>query len=84
MILVLGELSITEGVALDLADAATDKILGVHIIGAHASELIAEACLALQKGLTATDLAHTPHAHPTLSEALKEASLGALGRAIHK
>ncbi len=73
-----------EGFVKIIADAATDKILGVHIIGAHASELIAEACLALQKGLTATDLAHTPHAHPTLSEALKEAALGALGRAIHK
>lgn len=73
-----------EGFVKIVADATTDKILGVHIIGAHASELIAEACLALQNGLTATQLAHTPHAHPTLSEALKEAALAVHSRAIHR
>ncbi len=73
-----------EGFVKIIADAASDKILGVHIIGAHASELIAEGCLALQNGLTATELAHTPHAHPTLSEALKEAALAVLGRPIHR
>ncbi|MBP7075065.1 MAG: dihydrolipoyl dehydrogenase [Rhabdochlamydiaceae bacterium] len=73
-----------EGFVKIIADAASDKILGVHIIGAHASELIAEGCLALQNGLTATELAHTPHAHPTLSEALKEAALAIHGRPIHR
>jgi dihydrolipoamide dehydrogenase len=73
-----------EGFVKIVADAATDKILGVHIIGAHASELIAVGCLALQNGLTATQLAHTPYAHPTLSEAIKEAALAVHGRAIHK
>jgi dihydrolipoamide dehydrogenase len=73
-----------EGFVKIVADAATDKILGVHIIGAHASELIAVGCLALQNGLTATQLAHTPFAHPTLSEAIKEAALAVHGRAIHK
>jgi dihydrolipoamide dehydrogenase len=67
-----------------VADQATDKLLGVHIIGAHASELIAEACLAIQNGLTALQVAESPHAHPTLSEALKEAALALHGRAIHK
>lgn len=67
-----------------LADAVTDKILGVHIIGAHASELIAEGALAIQKKLTALDIAHTPHAHPTLSEAIKEAALAIHKKAIHR
>ncbi len=73
-----------DGFVKIVADAATDKLLGVHIIGAHASELIAEGCLALQNNLTATQLAHTPHAHPTLSEAIKEAALALHGRAIHR
>lgn len=73
-----------EGFVKIIADAATDKLLGIHIIGAHASELIAEACTALQNGLTATQIAHTPHAHPTLSEAIKEAALALHGRAIHR
>ncbi len=67
-----------------VSDSATDKIIGVHIIGAHASELITEGCLALQNGLTVTQLAHTPHAHPTLSEALKEAALAVHNRALHR
>lgn len=73
-----------EGFVKIIADATTDKLLGVHIIGAHASELIAEGAIALQNNLTATQLAHTPHAHPTLSEAIKEAALALHGRAIHK
>lgn len=73
-----------EGFVKIIADAATDRLLGVHIIGAHASELIAEAALALQNGLTATQVAHTPHAHPTFSEAIKEAALALHGRAIHR
>ncbi len=67
-----------------IADASTDKLLGLHILGAHASELIAVGCLALQNGLTATQLAHTPFAHPTLSEAIKEAALDVSRRALHK
>ncbi|MGH2637870.1 MAG: dihydrolipoyl dehydrogenase family protein, partial [Rhabdochlamydiaceae bacterium] len=73
-----------EGFVKMIADATTDKLLGAHIIGAHASELIAEACLALQNGLTVAQIAHTPHAHPTLSEAIKEAALAVHGRAIHR
>lgn len=67
-----------------VSDGATDTILGVHIIGAHASELIAEGALAIQNRLTTLQLAHTPHAHPTLSEAIKEAALGVHHRAIHR
>jgi len=66
------------------AEKNTGKILGVHIIGAHASELIAEGVLAIQKQLYLSDIIHTPHAHPTLSEAIKEAALDAERRAIHK
>lgn len=73
-----------DGFVKVLADKATDKILGIHIIGAHASELIAQGCLAIQKKLTALDLAQTPCAHPTLSEALKEACLAIHKMAIHR
>lgn len=73
-----------EGFVKIVSDSVTDRILGVHIIGAHASELIAEGAIALQNGLTTLDLAHTPHAHPTLSEALKEAALGVHQRALHR
>jgi dihydrolipoamide dehydrogenase len=67
-----------------IAEAKSGKVIGVHIIGAHASELIAEGALAIQKRLTVTDILHTPHAHPTLAEAMKEAALDAEKRAIHK
>lgn len=73
-----------EGMVKIIADAASDRLLGVHILGAHASELIAEAAMAIQKKSTALDIAHTPHAHPTLSEAIKEAALALHGRAIHR
>ena len=66
------------------AEKNTGKILGVHIIGAHASELIAEGALAIEKQLSLADVIHTPHAHPTFSEAFREASLDAEKRAIHK
>lgn len=72
-----------EGFVKVIAEAQSDRLLGVHILGAHASELIAEAVLAMQKKLTALELAQTPHAHPTLSEALKEAALAVHKRAIH-
>lgn len=58
-------------------------VLGVHIMGAHASDLIAEAALAVQMGATAKDLAHTIHAHPTLPEAMMETAMGQLDGAIH-
>ena len=66
-----------------LADAATDRVLGVHIIGPDAGTMIAEAALAMEFGASAEDIARTCHAHPTLSEALKEAALAVDGRAIH-
>jgi dihydrolipoamide dehydrogenase len=66
-----------------LADSVTDRILGVHIIGAHASELIAEAAMAMKFRSTAAQLAQTCHAHPTLSEALKEAAMAATDKPIH-
>jgi dihydrolipoamide dehydrogenase len=73
----------TEGFVKVLADAQTDRILGVHIIGANASELIAEAAVIMEFGGSAEDLARTCHAHPTLSEAVKEAALSVAKRAIH-
>lgn len=66
-----------------VADAATDRILGVHMIGSGVSELIAEAVAIMEFGGSAEDLARTIHAHPTLSEAVKEAALVVDGRAIH-
>jgi dihydrolipoamide dehydrogenase len=73
----------TEGFVKILADAKTDRILGVHIIGAAASEMIAEAAVVMEFGGSAEDLARTCHAHPTLTEAVKEAALAVDKRAIH-
>jgi dihydrolipoamide dehydrogenase len=73
----------TEGFVKILADASTDRILGVHIIGPDAGTLIAEATLAIEFGASAEDIARTCHAHPTLNEAVKEAALAVAGRAIH-
>jgi dihydrolipoamide dehydrogenase len=73
----------TEGFVKILADAKTDRILGVHIIGAAASEMIAEAAVIMEFGGSAEDLARTCHAHPTLTEAVKEAALAVDKRAIH-
>lgn len=74
-----------EGVGLVklLADAETDRILGVHILGPQASELIAQAVIAMEFGASAEDLGLTMFAHPTLSEAVHEAALGISGNAIH-
>lgn len=66
-----------------LADAKTDRLLGVHILGPHAGDLIAEATVAMEFGASAEDLARCCHGHPTLAEALKEAALAVSGRAIH-
>jgi dihydrolipoamide dehydrogenase len=73
-----------QGFVKILAEKATDKIIGIHIIGAHASELIATGCLAIEKKLTALDLARAPCAHPTLSESIKEACLAIHKMAIHR
>ncbi|MBO0738327.1 MAG: dihydrolipoyl dehydrogenase [Alphaproteobacteria bacterium] len=73
----------TEGFVKVLAERETDRVLGVHIIGPDAGTLIAEATLAKEFGASAEDIARTCHAHPTLSEALKEAALAVDGRAIH-
>ena len=73
----------TSGFVKILADAKTDRVLGVHIIGANAGELIAEAAVAMEFGSSAEDIARTCHAHPTFSEAVKEAALAVGKRAIH-
>jgi dihydrolipoamide dehydrogenase len=73
----------TEGFVKILAEEDGNRVLGVHIIGPDAGTLIAEAVLALEFGASAEDIARTCHAHPTLSEAVKEAALAVTGRAIH-
>ena len=73
----------TEGRVKILAHAETDRILGVHIIGAHAGDLIAEAVAAIEFGASSEDIARTSHAHPTLAEAIKEAAFAVAGRTIH-
>ncbi|HSJ62460.1 MAG TPA: dihydrolipoyl dehydrogenase [Gemmatimonadaceae bacterium] len=73
----------TSGFVKLLADAETDELLGAHLIGPQVSELVAELVLAFEYRATAEDVGITIHGHPTLSEAVKEAALGALGRTIH-
>lgn len=73
----------TAGMVKVIADVDTDSLLGVHMIGPHCSELIMQACIAIELKASAEDLALTMFAHPTLSEALHEASLAVDGRAIH-
>ena len=73
----------TDGLVKVLADAKSDRLLGLHILGPRASDLIAEAALAIEFEGSAEDIARTVHAHPTLPEAVKEAALGVAGRAIH-
>lgn len=73
----------TAGFVKILADAKTDRVLGVHIIGPHASELIAQAVIAMEFGSSAEDLGLTVFAHPTLSETVHEAALAVSGHAIH-
>ncbi|QNT77678.1 dihydrolipoyl dehydrogenase [Entomobacter blattae] len=76
-------LGTTEGMVKILADAKTDQVLGVHILGPTASELIAEVTMAMAFDASSEDIASVCHAHPTLSEAVKEAALAVTGRAIH-
>ena len=73
----------TEGFVKILADAKTDRVLGVHILGPDAGTMIAEAAVAMEFGASAEDVARTCHAHPTLTEAVKEAALAVDKRAIH-
>jgi dihydrolipoamide dehydrogenase len=77
---VLGEI---EGQAKIISDMETGKILGVHLVGAHATDLIAEATLALQMGCTVKALAETIHPHPTLAEVMMETSFKAVGKSLH-
>jgi dihydrolipoamide dehydrogenase len=71
------------GEAKMIVEKSSNKILGVHIIGPHATDLVAEATLAIEKGLTAKEVAHTIHAHPTLAEIMGEVSMKASGMALH-
>ena len=73
----------TDGFVKILSSKDTDKILGAHIIGVDAGNMIAEMTLAIEKGLTAEDIAYTSHAHPTETEAIKEAAMAAGGKPIH-
>ena len=73
----------TEGFVKILADSKTDKVLGVHIIGPHCGDMIAEMALAMEFGASAEDIARTCHAHPTHTEAIKEAALAVDKRSIH-
>ncbi len=73
----------TDGFVKILSCAASDKILGAHIIGADAGNMIAELTLAVEKGLTAEDIAYCCHAHPTETEAVREAAMATDGRAVH-
>ena len=73
----------TSGFVKVLADEATDRVLGIHVIGPRAGDLIAEAAVAVEFGASSEDIARSSHAHPTLAEALKEAALSVDHRAIH-
>jgi dihydrolipoamide dehydrogenase len=73
----------TDGFVKILADAKSDRVLGCHIVGADAGHLIAEIAIAMEFGASSEDVARTCHAHPTLSESVKEAALSVAGRAIH-
>ena len=73
----------TDGFVKVLADKETDRILGVHIIASNAGEMIQEGCIGMEYGAASEDLARTCHAHPTLSEAFKEACLAAHSKPIN-
>ncbi|HLN09861.1 MAG TPA: FAD-dependent oxidoreductase, partial [Xanthobacteraceae bacterium] len=73
----------TEGFVKILADAVTDRVLGIHIVGADAGNMIAEAAIAMELGASSEDIARTCHAHPTLTEAVKEAAMAVAKRSIH-
>jgi dihydrolipoamide dehydrogenase len=73
----------TDGFVKILADADTDRVLGVHILGPLAGDLISEAVIAMEFGASAEDIARTCHAHPAMGEAVREAALAVAGRALH-
>ena len=73
----------TDGFVKLLADKTTDRLLGAHIIGPDGGTLITELSMAIEFGASAEDVARTSHAHPSLSEAVKEAALAVGGRALH-
>ncbi|KAL8955197.1 MAG: hypothetical protein Q9183_006749 [Haloplaca sp. 2 TL-2023] len=73
----------TEGIVKFISDAETDRILGIHIVGPNAGEMIAEGVLAVEYGASSEDVARTSHAHPTLAEAFKEAAMATYSKAIH-
>ena len=73
----------TDGFVKILADAKTDRVLGVHILGPDAGTMIAEAAIAMEFGASSEDIARTCHAHPTLNEAVKEAALAVAKRTIN-
>jgi dihydrolipoamide dehydrogenase len=73
----------TDGFVKILADAKTDRVLGVHILGPDAGNMIAEAAVAMELGASSEDMARTCHAHPTLTEAVKEAAMAVEKRSIH-
>ena len=73
----------TDGLVKILADARTDRVLGVHILGPLAGDLLQEAVIAMEFGASSEDIARTCHAHPAMGEALREAALAVDGRALH-
>jgi len=73
----------TDGMVKFLADKETDRVLGIHIVAANAGEMIAEGVLAMEYGASAEDIGRTCHAHPTMSEAFKEAAMATYGKPIH-
>lgn len=72
-----------EGMVKVLSDKQTDRILGIHIIGPNAGEMIAEGVIGMEYGASSEDIARVCHAHPTLSEAFKEACMGTYDKPIH-
>lgn len=73
----------TDGMVKFVADATTDKVLGAHIMGPNAGELIPECVLAMEYGASTEDIARSTHGHPTLSEAIKEAAMATYDKPIH-
>ena len=73
-----------EGMVKVIGEKQSGRLLGLHIMASHASEMIGEGVIAIQKQATLADIASASHAHPTLCEAIKEAAAAALGRAIHQ
>ena len=73
----------TEGFVKIIGEARSGRLAGLHIVGPHASEMIAEGVMAMESGMTLEQIANASHAHPTLTEAIKEAALQAIGRPIH-